>query len=59
MITTEQIKSAISLVEKLPNQKFILDHIAKPKISEPIENDWLSGIIKLSEKKMYGVNYRA
>ena len=51
MITTEQIKSAISLVEKLPNQKFILDHIAKPKISEPIENDWLSGIIKLSEKK--------
>ena len=51
LITTEQIKSAISLVEKLPNQKFILDHIAKPKISEPIENDWLSGIIKLSEKK--------
>ena len=51
LITIEQIKSAISLVEKLPNQKFILDHIAKPKISEPIENDWLSGIIKLSEKK--------
>ena len=51
LITTEQIKSAISLVEKLPNQKFILDHIAKPKISEPIENEWLSGIIKLSEKK--------
>ena len=51
LITTEQIKSAISLVEKLPNQKFVLDHIAKPKISEPIENDWLSGIIKLSEKK--------
>ena len=51
LITTEQIKSAISLVEKLPNQKFILDHIAKPKISEPIKNDWLSGIIKLSEKK--------
>ena len=48
LITTEQIKSAISLAEKLPNQKFILDHIAKPKISEPIENDWLSGIIKLS-----------
>ena len=51
LITTEQIKSAISLVEKLPNQKFVLDHIAKPKISEPIENGWLSGIIKLSEKK--------
>tara|TARA_B100000963_G_C22486504_1_gene607169 strand:+ start:23 stop:850 length:828 start_codon:yes stop_codon:yes gene_type:complete len=51
LITTEQIKSAISLVEKLPNQKFIIDHIAKPKISEPIENDWLSGIIKLSKKK--------
>ena len=51
LITTEQIKSAISLVEKFPNQKFILDHIAKPKISEPIENEWLSGIIKLSEKK--------
>ena len=51
LITTEQIKSAISLVEKLPNQKFILDHIAKPKISESIENEWLSGIIKLSTKK--------
>ena len=51
LITTEQIKSAISLVEKFPNQKFVLDHIAKPKISEPIENGWLSGIIKLSEKK--------
>lgn len=51
LITTEQLKSAIDLVERFPNQKFILDHLAKPKISEPIKNDWLSGIVNLSEKK--------
>ena len=51
LITTEQLKSATDLVERFPNQKFILDHLAKPKISEPIKNDWLSGIVNLSEKK--------
>lgn len=49
LIYPHQLPSAIVLVEKFPNQRFILDHIAKPNISEPISDAWLSNIIHLSK----------
>ena len=51
LVYPRQLSSAISLVEKFPNQRFILDHIAKPNISEPISDAWLSNIIHLSNNQ--------
>lgn len=51
LIYPHQLASAITLAEQFPNQKFILDHIAKPNISEPISEKWLSGIQQLSKNK--------
>ena len=51
LITPEQLPSTIKLVKNFPKQKFVLDHIAKPNISKPIEKKWLSDIIKLSKNK--------
>jgi L-fuconolactonase len=36
------------MVAKFPEQQFILDHIAKPSISAPIENEWKANIAALS-----------
>jgi L-fuconolactonase len=35
-----QLNSAIKLVEKFPNQAFVLDHLAKPDISKKISAEW-------------------
>ncbi|MBT5750428.1 MAG: amidohydrolase family protein [Flavobacteriaceae bacterium] len=51
LVYPRQLPSAISLVEKFPNQRFILDHIAKPNISVPISDAWLSNIIHLSKNQ--------
>ena len=48
LVYPQQLVAAISLVAQFPKQKFILNHIAKPKISEPINDEWMSNIIHLS-----------
>jgi len=40
LIHQGQLEQAIDLVKKCPNQQFVLDHIAKPKISEGIDKVW-------------------
>ena len=49
LVTPIQLQSAIKLVKIFPNQKFVLDHIAKPRISEPLNKTWVSDIINLSK----------
>ncbi len=49
LIFPHQLPAAIEMVEKFPKQQFILDHIAKPTISAPIENEWKANIAALSE----------
>ena len=49
LVTPIQLQSAIKLVKIFPNQKFVLDHIAKPRISEPLNKNWVSDIINLSK----------
>jgi L-fuconolactonase len=51
LIFPHQLPAAIQMVEKFPNQQFVLDHIAKPTISAPIENEWKENIAALSEFK--------
>ena len=48
LIFPHQLPAAIQMVEKFPEQQFILDHIAKPTISAPIENEWKANIAALS-----------
>ena len=49
LIYPKQLREAIALVEKHPKQQFILDHIAKPQISETIDQDWVCGIQTLAK----------
>jgi L-fuconolactonase len=44
LIHQHQLKQAIAMVNKFPKQKFVLDHIAKPKISEGIDAEWKNDI---------------
>ena len=50
LVTPIQLQSAIKLVKTFPNQKFVLDHIAKPRISEPLNKTWVNDIINLSKQ---------
>ncbi len=49
LIYPNQIINAVELVKKFPDQTFILDHMAKPNISQPISDEWKYGIKLLSE----------
>jgi predicted TIM-barrel fold metal-dependent hydrolase len=40
LIYEKQLPAAIELVDKFPNQIFVLDHAAKPKIREKIISPW-------------------
>ncbi|MDO5968923.1 amidohydrolase family protein [Flavivirga aquimarina] len=40
LIHEGQLSQAVALVEKCPNQQFVLDHIAKPKISNGVDSIW-------------------
>jgi L-fuconolactonase len=51
LVYSHQLPSAIALVKAFPNQKFILDHIAKPTISKPISKIWVHNIKQLSKHK--------
>ena len=44
LIHPNQINAAIKLVSLFPDQVFILDHLAKPKFSKPLESNWVNQI---------------
>jgi L-fuconolactonase len=49
LIYPHQLKDAIYLVKNCPNNRFVLDHIAKPNIKESKISQWSNYIQKLSE----------
>jgi L-fuconolactonase len=51
LIYPHQIPAAVKLSEKNPDQKFILDHIAKPLIIKKEFEPWASGIKELAKNK--------
>ena len=51
LVFPSQLTAAIALVKKFPNQQFILDHIAKPNISNSMDELWKSNIIELSKSQ--------
>ena len=50
LIFERQLKPSIKFVDQHPNQMFILDHIAKPKIKERILSPWREDMIALGKR---------
>lgn len=48
LVYAHQLPAAIDLVSKFPKQKFVIDHIAKPKISEGMDATWKSNIKQIA-----------
>lgn len=48
LVYPKQLPAAIELVRSFPDQSFVLDHIAKPTISELVNPTWQSNIEKLA-----------
>ena len=49
LVFERQLPASIKMVEKFPEQKFVLDHIAKPRIKEKIVDDWKEQIEIMSQ----------
>jgi len=50
LIYERQLKPSIRFVDQHPNQLFILDHVAKPKIKERILSPWREDMIALGKR---------
>jgi len=51
LVFPNQLENAVKLVEQFPDQQFVLDHIAKPKMSEELDLGWKTNIQKLASHK--------
>lgn len=49
LITSDQLPFAKELVAKFPEQRFVIDHIAKPSIKDQILKGWRNEIITISK----------
>jgi len=50
LIYEKQLPAAIELVDRFPNQVFVLDHVAKPKIREKILSPWQENMKSLARR---------
>ena len=44
LVFEHQLPASIKMVEKFPQQKFVIDHIAKPRVKESILSPWKENI---------------
>jgi L-fuconolactonase len=51
LIYEKQLPAAIELVDKFPNQVFVLDHVAKPKIRQKILSPWKERMKDLAKRE--------
>ena len=51
LIFERQLRAAIALVDRHPNQIFVLDHLAKPRIREHILHPWRDQMFELSRRQ--------
>lgn len=51
LVLEHQLPDAITLIQKFPNQKFVLDHLAKPQISHGLEQEWVKTISALASSE--------
>lgn len=50
LIFEKHLKPAIAFVDKHPKQRFILDHIAKPKIKDRVLSPWRENMFELAKR---------
>ena len=50
LIVERQLPAAIALVDRHPNQTFVLDHVAKPRIRENVLDPWRENIRELARR---------
>jgi len=48
LVYPNQLAAAVLLARAFPDQKFVLDHIAKPRISEGLDKEWVHNIRELA-----------
>lgn len=48
LVYPNQLAAAVLLSRVFPEQKFVLDHIAKPRISEGLDQEWVNNIKELA-----------
>jgi len=48
LVYPNQLAAAVLLARAFPDQKFVLDHIAKPRIFEGLDNQWVHHIKELA-----------
>ena len=51
LIFTNQLAYTLDFIKLLPEQKFVIDHIAKPLIKEQIVGDWKDSMIQIASFK--------
>jgi L-fuconolactonase len=51
LIYEKQLPASIELVDKLPNQVFVLDHVAKPTIRQKIVSPWRERMRDLAKRQ--------
>jgi L-fuconolactonase len=49
LVFENQLPEVIELVKQFPKQRFVLDHIGKPKISLGLDANWVDNITQLSK----------
>lgn len=49
LVFARQLPAVIELVKAFPQQKFVLDHLAKPQISQGLDKEWQGHIAALVE----------
>ncbi len=50
LIYERQLQGAIELVDKFPNQVFVVDHVAKPRIREKVMSPWREKMRELARR---------
>ncbi|WP_291870270.1 amidohydrolase family protein [Maribacter sp.] len=51
LIHQNQLPGLVELVKRFPNQRFVLDHMAKPSVSEELNAAWVHNIQNLAKHK--------
>jgi L-fuconolactonase len=51
LIRPEHINNSLKLIDRFPEQRFVIDHIAKPNIATAEIEPWKSAMIKLAERE--------
>ena len=50
LVRTRELPSATAIAASMPDQRFVLDHLAKPRVSEGWDADWSQAMARLAAR---------